>query len=245
MASNGRDSAGNIVSQLSQLADRHLYLVRSISTGLAIAGAFLFAKSIKLTTKFTNAKGIPEKFIRKNVKLQGKLRCITEQGLEVEHIPITLPIVSFFQKKWHSDGSLLIRLAGVELTGCGKIWLRNRLHPSQMLWFQLLSREDSVLDCFILVHRRGLFNECLNVEILRQGLGKVSRVPRIDEHPTLWKFYKRLLQAEVKAQKKGKGMWKRESQLNMLTNKMLNNNIVQKLKQLASNIVNYWKKYRT
>ncbi|KAM8954496.1 protein C3orf33 homolog [Pelodytes ibericus] len=245
MAGSDRDPSDNIVAKASRLADQHLNLVRNISTGLAVAGVLLFAKSIKLATKFTSPKDIPETFIRKNVKLRGKVLSITEQGLEVEHVPIYLPFVASLQKRWHSEGSLVIRLAGVEMTPSGKVWLQEKLHPSQMLWFQLLNRDDLALDCFVLVHKRGLFNECLNVEILTQGLGKVSHTPRFDEKPELWTFYKRLLQAEVKAQNKGKGLWKQDSQLDVVTNKILNNSFMQKLKQLTTFLMNYWKKYRT
>ncbi|XP_063297090.1 protein C3orf33 homolog [Pelobates fuscus] len=238
-------SGDNIVSKASQLADKHLYLVRNISTGLAIAGVLLFARSIKLVTKFTSAKDIPEKFIKKNVKLRGKLLCITEEGLEVEHVPINVPFITSFQNRWQRDGSLFIKLAGVQLTPSGKIWLREKLQPSQILWFQLLQREGLALDCFVLVPKKRLFSECINVEIVTQGLGKVAHVPKLDENPILWKFYKRLLQAEVKAQNKGKGLWKLDSRLDVLSNKMLNNSVVQKLNHLTSFIMNYWKKFRT
>uniref|UniRef100_A0A8C5MLT7 Chromosome 3 open reading frame 33 n=1 Tax=Leptobrachium leishanense TaxID=445787 RepID=A0A8C5MLT7_9ANUR len=242
MAAGEEEPGDNIVSRAAKLADKHLYLVRNISTGLAVAGVLLFAKSIKLVTKFTCAKDIPEKFIKKNVKLRGKLLCITERGLEVEHVPISIPFIASFQKRWYSDGSLLIRLAGVELTPSGKIWLQEKLQPSQMLWFQLLKREESALDCFVMIPRRGLFSECVNVEILKEGLGKVTHVPRFDEEPALWKFYKRLLKEEVKAQNKGKGLWKQESRLDILTNKMVNNTVVLKLKEFTRFIINMWKK---
>lgn len=51
------------------------------------------------TSKFTSSSDIPVEFIRKNVKLRGRLRRITENGLEIEHIPITLPIISSWKSK--------------------------------------------------------------------------------------------------------------------------------------------------
>ena len=51
------------------------------------------------TSKFTHSSDIPVEFIRKNVKLQGRLRRITENGLEIEHIPITLPVISSWRSK--------------------------------------------------------------------------------------------------------------------------------------------------
>ncbi|KAG8445268.1 hypothetical protein GDO86_010157 [Hymenochirus boettgeri] len=215
----------------------------NISTGLAVAGIILFARSIRLTTKFTNAKDIPEKFIKKNVKLRGKLINIIGDRLEIEHVPISLPIITYFQRKWYTQGTLFIQLAGVELTENGKLWLQEQLRPSQILWFQLLNREESVLDCFILVDQGGIFSSCLNVEILRHGLGKTVNITGL-QHNTAhyWKFYKRLLKAEVKAQKKGKGLWKQEIQLNKVLNKLLYTFVLQPLKQVTDLLSYFWKK---
>ena len=51
------------------------------------------------TSKFTHSSDIPVEFIRKNVKLRGRLCRITENGLEIEHIPITLPVISSWRSK--------------------------------------------------------------------------------------------------------------------------------------------------
>ena len=50
-------------------------------------------------------------------------------------------------------GVLLIKLAGVELTETGKVWLQKELKPSQVLWFQLLGKENSALFCYLLVNK--------------------------------------------------------------------------------------------
>uniref|UniRef100_A0A8P4FY66 Uncharacterized protein n=1 Tax=Dicentrarchus labrax TaxID=13489 RepID=A0A8P4FY66_DICLA len=44
----GKQSSHNIVSLVAQFADDNLTLVRNISTGLAIAGVVVIARSIKL-----------------------------------------------------------------------------------------------------------------------------------------------------------------------------------------------------
>ncbi|XP_075720128.1 protein C3orf33 homolog [Rhinoderma darwinii] len=246
MAPSDGEPADNVITKASRLIDSHLYLVRNISTGLAIAGIILCARSIRLVTKFTSAKDIPEQFIKKNVKLRGKIVRVTEETIEIDHIPISLPILRSLQKRWHGHGSLLVRLAGVELTQNGKIWLQNNLQPSQILWFQLLTREDSMLDCFVFINRGGFINDCLNVVLLKEGLGRTAHIRGVHQEPGHhWAFYKRLLQAEVKAQKAGKGLWKQESQLNMLTNKMLSNRIVQYMKQFTSFMTKYWKKIKS
>ncbi|XP_039186601.1 protein C3orf33 homolog isoform X1 [Crotalus tigris] len=225
----------NYVARLSEWADAHLSLVRNISTGLALAGVIVLAKSIKLTAKFTNALEIPPEFIEKNVKLRGQLRRITEQGLEIEHVPITLPIISSLQKRWHSNGLLLVRLAGVDLTSDGVIWLKEEMKPSQMIWFQLLGRKESALDCFVIVNKGRFSSICLNEEILRQGLGKTVCIEGLaHESRIYWKLHKRLLQAEMKAVKKKKGIWKEETFMEKLKEHISNYKFIQKLKQFAT-----------
>uniref|UniRef100_A0A671M882 Uncharacterized protein n=1 Tax=Sinocyclocheilus anshuiensis TaxID=1608454 RepID=A0A671M882_9TELE len=63
-------------------------------------------------TKFGSAADIPARFIERNISIRGRLRNITEKGLEVEHIPIYVPLLSR-----HSLTLLDVRLAEVELTG--------------------------------------------------------------------------------------------------------------------------------
>ncbi|XP_048362958.1 protein C3orf33 homolog [Sphaerodactylus townsendi] len=225
----------NYIARLSEWADSHLGLVRNISTGLAVAGVILLAKSVKLTTKFTSALEIPTEFVEKNVKLRGRLRQITEQGLEVEHVPIRFPIISSLQRRWTMDGLLLVRLAGVELTPDGSVWLKKELKPSQMMWFQLLARKDSVLDCLVVVSKGRFSSICLNEEILRQGLARTVWVEGLThESQMYWKIHKRLLQAELKAVKRKKGLWKEATFFEKLRERIHNNKYMQRLKQFAT-----------
>ncbi|XP_041515272.1 protein C3orf33 homolog isoform X2 [Microtus oregoni] len=201
----------NVVTRLSQWADSHLRLVQNVSTGMAIAGIVLLMRSVRLTSKFTASSDIPVEFIRKKVKLRGRLHRITECGLEIEHIPITLPFISSWKKE--PCGFLLVKLAGVELTETGKVWLQKELKPSQLLWFQLLGKENSALVCYLLVNKGGYFNVNLNEEILRRGLGKTVLVKGLNyDSKTHWKIHRNLLKAELTAVKKGEGIWKEESE---------------------------------
>ncbi|MED6232862.1 hypothetical protein ATANTOWER_003463 [Ataeniobius toweri] len=69
-------------------------LTQNISTGLAVAGVIVIARSIRVVTKFQGASEIPLRFIERNVSLRGKVHSITERGIEVEHVPIYLPVIS-------------------------------------------------------------------------------------------------------------------------------------------------------
>ncbi|KAM6357820.1 protein C3orf33 homolog isoform 2-T3 [Alca torda] len=194
-----------------------------------------FRLSACKTTKFTRASDIPVAFVEKNVKLRGKLHHITEKGMEVEHIPISIPFITLIQRKWQSKGLLLVRLAGVELAPGGMAWLQRELKPKQMIWFQLLGRENSALECLVLVNKGRFLSVCLNEEILRQGLGRTARIEGLHHDSRLyWKLHKRLLRAELKALKKNKGIWREESYSERIRDRISNNKFVQTLKQFTS-----------
>uniref|UniRef100_A0A2K5F693 Chromosome 3 open reading frame 33 n=1 Tax=Aotus nancymaae TaxID=37293 RepID=A0A2K5F693_AOTNA len=158
---DGDGTEPNVVARISQWADDHLRLVRSISTGMAIAGIILLLRSIRL----------------------------------------------------EPHGALLVKLAGVELTETGKAWLQKELKPSQLLWFQLLGKENSALFCYLLVNKGRYFNVNLNEEILRRGLGKTVLVKGLKyDSKIYWTIHRNLLKAELTAVKKGEGIWKEDSE---------------------------------
>ncbi|KAM9037466.1 protein C3orf33 homolog [Sarcophilus harrisii] len=201
----------NVVATLSQWADDNLCLIRNVSTGMAVVGLMLFARSIKLTTKFINASDIPVEFIKNNVRLRGRLRRITKMGLELEHIPITIPLISPWRRQPY--GVLLVKIAGVDLTEDGHLWLKKEIKPFETLWFQLLARDNSSLLCYLLMNRGLYFNVSLNEEILRRGLGRTVLIKQLDHNSRIyWTVHKRLLRAELKAIRRGEGIWKEDTE---------------------------------
>lgn len=78
------------------------------------------------------------------------------------------------------------------------------LNP-QLLWFQLLGKENSGLFCYLLVNKGRYFNVNLNEEILRRGLGKTVLVKGLNyDSKIYWKIHRNLLKAELTALKKEK-----------------------------------------
>ncbi|XP_069390247.1 protein C3orf33 homolog isoform X4 [Paralichthys olivaceus] len=189
----GDQASHNVVSVISQLADDHLTLVR--------------------ITKFQAVSEIPARFIEKNVSLRGKVHSVTEKGLEVEHVPIHLPVLSSLLSK-HKGASmspLLVRLAGVELTPEGRDWLQKNLSPAKTVWLKLISREDDILHCFVSQSRGSLWNYCVNEEVLKLGLARRGPIAVQPDSRLHWRLHKRLHRAEVKAERKGRGLWKEDS----------------------------------
>ncbi|XP_067898323.1 protein C3orf33 homolog isoform X2 [Heterodontus francisci] len=195
----------------------------------------MFARSIRLITKFTNAVEIPDNFIEKGIKLRGRVHRVMENGLEVEHIPITLPIISSLQRRWQSNGHLMIRLAGLQMTDEGKTWLREQIKPSRVVWFQPLRRANSFIDCIVRLNKGGFFSVSLNEEILRKGLGRAVSIEGLHSNPKLyWKLQTRLLKAELKALKKGEGIWKEPTLFERISNNLQNSKILHNLHNLIS-----------
>lgn len=57
-------------------------------------------------TKFQAASEIPARFIERSVSLRGKVHGITERGVEVEHLPIHLPVLSQLLTKSKGNDAL-------------------------------------------------------------------------------------------------------------------------------------------
>ncbi|NP_001138268.1 protein C3orf33 homolog [Danio rerio] len=223
----------NFVALLSNFADDHLTVVRSISTCIGLAGLLIVARSIRLMTKFGSGTDIPARFIERNIIIRGRLRNITEKGLEVEHIPISVPLLSRLLAKRQTEALLDVRLAGVELTSEGHHWIGQQLRPAETVWLRLIARQNETLHCLVSVNKGSLFNTCVNEELLRLGLARTSPLVVLDPHSQIyWSLYKRLLRAESKAEKKGKGLWKEESRWERFTDVLRNNMLLVSLKKL-------------
>ncbi|XP_033832550.1 protein C3orf33 homolog [Periophthalmus magnuspinnatus] len=209
-----KQSSSNIVSLIAQFADDHLTLVRNLSTGIAVAGVIIIARSIKLVTKFHSVSQIPLHFVERNVTLYGKVRSVTETGLTVEHVPVYLPVISSLLHKKHNmcPSPLQVHLAGVELTPEGRQWLQENLLPAKMVWIKLISREDDIIYCLVSQNKGVVWTYCINEELLRQGLARTAPITGLLPDSWLyWQLHRRLHRAEVKAERKNRGLWKEDS----------------------------------
>ncbi|XP_077397353.1 protein C3orf33 homolog isoform X3 [Festucalex cinctus] len=187
----------NIVSTISQLADDNLTLVRSISGGLAVTGVILIARSLKLITKFQSVSEIPTRFVENNISLRGKVHSVKEQSLQVEHVPIYLPLLSPLLAKQKD----------------GKIWLQRSIVPTQTVWLKLISRQDDTLHCLVAHSKGSSWGRSVNEEALCLGLARTAPITGLSADTRLyWRLHKRLHRAEVKAEKKRLGLWKEASQ---------------------------------
>ncbi|XP_028818315.1 protein C3orf33 homolog isoform X1 [Denticeps clupeoides] len=227
-------NSSNFIAAVSQFADDNLTIVRSISAGLAVAGIIILGRSIRLLTKFKSASEIPAQFVEKNVNLRGKVCGVTDKGLEVEHVPIRVPVLSsMLAKTGHPHAPLEVRLAGVDLTPEGRDWLGKQLTPAETVWLQLIRRDGETLDCLVLQNRGSMFRKCLNEEVLRLGLARTVPILGLDHHSRVfWRLHRRLLKAELHAERKGKGLWKKDSFWSRMSDAFGDNMAVRSFKRI-------------
>uniref|UniRef100_A0A3Q3B9Y3 TNase-like domain-containing protein n=1 Tax=Kryptolebias marmoratus TaxID=37003 RepID=A0A3Q3B9Y3_KRYMA len=211
----GGQASRNVVTVISQFADDNLSLVR--------------------ITKFQAASEIPARFIVRNVSLRGKVHSVTEEGIKVEHVPIYVPVLSPLLSK-HKDvctSLLLVRLAGVELTPEGKLWLQKNLTPAQTVWLKLISREDNALNCLVSQSKGSAWSFCTNEELLRLGLARSAPIIGAPPDSRLyWRLHRRLHRAEVKAERKCRGLWKQESLWERTSKALRDNSLIRLMRRV-------------
>lgn len=193
----------------------------------------MISRSIKLITKFGTVAEIPERFIEKNVSLRGRVHSITEKGLEVEHVPIHVPVISSLLRKGACASPLAVRLAGVEVTPEARLWMERHLGPAQPVWLRLISREAETLDCFVSLSKGSVWSQCVNEELLKLGLARTVPIAGLPPRSRLhWRLHKRLLAAEVKAERKRRGLWKEDSLWEKTSQAVSDNRVVRLLRRL-------------
>lgn len=79
-----------------------------------------------------------------------------------------------------------------------------------------------------------LLNTCINEEILLLGLGRTAPLHGLDPHSRLyWRLHTRLLRCELRAERKGQGLWKQESLREKLTHTIRNNTVITAMRRIV------------
>ncbi|XP_062860999.1 protein C3orf33 homolog [Trichomycterus rosablanca] len=225
--------AVNVITGVSRFADEHLTLIRNISTGLAVAGVIIIARSIRLVSTFSSVSEIPAHFIERNVSIRGRVRSVTDRGLEVEHVPIYVPLLSRLLSKRQAVTPLRVGLAGVDLTPQGRDWLVQRLRTDETVWLRLIGRQNDHLHCLVSLGGGSVFKLCVNEEILRLGLGRTAPLHGLDPRSRLhWRLHARLLKCERRAERGARGIWEEESLRERVRRGFRENAVVRAMKRV-------------
>ncbi|GAB1603838.1 protein C3orf33-like [Argonauta hians] len=189
--------------------DSHIIEIRNGVYGVAAVGVLLCLRSLRPFAKFSRPEDVPRNFIKKNVKLQGRVEKVGEEGkLMVDHEPIVrLP--------WHKDKPpLAIKLAFLEITPHSRLWLLKNVSDKH-IWFRpiRISNGGMSLDC--IAYTKGFLGWRVNIndKMVRTGNSKLQADIDVGSNPKLKKHLENLVKLEAQADRKGAGMWKRDPQL--------------------------------
>uniref|UniRef100_A0A8C4Q7W6 TNase-like domain-containing protein n=1 Tax=Eptatretus burgeri TaxID=7764 RepID=A0A8C4Q7W6_EPTBU len=174
-------------------------VLQNVGAGLALTGLVFIGRSVRMFSWFRHATDVPAGFVRGGVRLRGRVCSASEGNLILEH----LPIISFRKRT-----GLHVCLAGVDLTHDGKVWLESQLHPGDLVWFRLYERQGETLHCSVIRPKGWLFRRCLSEEVLERGFARVTSLPSSSSrHIKIWRLYRNLLRAELRAQRRRQGLW--------------------------------------
>ena len=134
-----------------------VYIVRGTVLGTGLLGLAIFSRSIRLFTRFEAGREIPLEFVRKGVRLRGRVGTVEPDGtLRVLHQPLVRLPRFFTPFRPLVPGQLSLRLAGVEVSGAGKTFLRQNLGSEfagdgKTIWFTLIHRPENAADKDVLL----------------------------------------------------------------------------------------------
>uniref|UniRef100_UPI00358EEC0A protein C3orf33 homolog isoform X2 n=1 Tax=Myxine glutinosa TaxID=7769 RepID=UPI00358EEC0A len=199
----------DVMERVTGYLDKHPGLLKNVSAGLAFTGLVFIGRGVRMLSWFRHATDVPAGFVRGGVRLRGRVCSASEGNLILEH----LPIISFRKRTGqltNGEEGLHVRLAGVDLTHDGKVWLESQLHPGDLVWFRLYERQGETLHCSVTRPKGWLFRKCLNEEVLERGFARVTSLPGSSSRRiNIWRLYRNLLRAELRAQRRRQGLWAR------------------------------------
>ncbi|KAI6183597.1 hypothetical protein M3Y97_00505600 [Aphelenchoides bicaudatus] len=210
VTTNSPSTASNVVEPVSPL---EVFALRGAIVGCGILGGYLFLRNSKLFATLKHVNQIPESYISKETKLKGIIRSLDSNGtIKIEHQPeISLPrilrprkhpLVWMFQKQEVEYLVKDLRLKDRQI-------IFNVIKPT--------AGDSDTADADITLKKSLLGAVNLNTDLIRKGYARVYTL----EHPPHYealqnnsvysRLVTRLLTSEKIAEKRGIGVWERDS----------------------------------
>ncbi|KAL4221617.1 hypothetical protein ACF0H5_019874 [Mactra antiquata] len=134
-----KKSSINILGATQSFIDSHIQLVRNGIYIFAGVGLVIAVRGLYLSKVFTRVEDIPASFIKKKVRLQGKVKKINDEDvLWIEHVPV-IRLPQPFTRQNKPKELLPVHLACIDLSPDGRLWLKDNI-LQQIVWFHLLHR---------------------------------------------------------------------------------------------------------
>ncbi|KAL9970332.1 hypothetical protein ACROYT_G022687 [Oculina patagonica] len=221
-----KDDDSDILTRFANFVDNNLKIFRHVTWILAGAGIILILRRTYVFRQFKAVSDVPTEFVAKNISFRGHVRELKQDNtLGVYHIPLVKSFkksYSSFDTETSAQSSLLaISLLGVEFREGGYKWLSDHVLSAKVQMTPLQVTKDNTLDCIVYKKKGWLSSMCVNEEMVRQGVAVTCHVPTLTDSPLYHKLQRRLLKAELHAEKKGVGIWIRPSLLERLQNQLL------------------------
>ncbi|XP_068699239.1 protein C3orf33-like isoform X1 [Montipora foliosa] len=208
MKQEDEDNCDDILTKVTNYVDKNLRVLRSLSWVLAGAGIFVILRRTYVFRQFKAVSDVPTEFVTKNIPLYGHIAEVRpDNTLGVRHIPLLQGIWASSQQ----PDLLSVSVLGVEFRDGGQKWLVENLMSVKVRMTPFLVTEDSNLSCIIYKKKGWLSSVCVNEELVRQGVAVTCPLSTLTKSTPYIKLQKRLLKAELQAEKKGVGIWVRVS----------------------------------
>ncbi|KAK3912245.1 Protein C3orf33-like protein [Frankliniella fusca] len=179
------------INDLSVVMDENK---RGIQYGLYSAALFGLAvalRSVRPFKKFSTPQSVPSSFVKKHVTLHGRVMEVEPSGeLKVDHFPIwPLP--------GQSSSLLSVQIDSIQTVGLSTAWLSTVVKGSKIK-FQPIAVNDNALSCI---------RKNVGLQLVSLGFASVKPIHTSLKSKLYLKYYKELLAAEDKAEKKKLGIW--------------------------------------
>jgi len=207
-----KDSHDDILTKFTNFVDSNLRLFRSLSWVLAGAGVLIILRRTYVFRQFNTVSDVPTEFIAKNISLYGHVReARQDNSLGICHIPLFRGVrksYPFSETAGSPQPSLLnVSLTGVEFREGGHEWLLDNVMSVKVRMTPLQVTEENTLDCILYKKKGWISSMCVNEELVRQGVAVTCHVSTLTNSAPYLKLQRRLLKAELQAEKKGVGIW--------------------------------------
>uniref|UniRef100_A0AC35TKC2 Protein C3orf33 n=1 Tax=Rhabditophanes sp. KR3021 TaxID=114890 RepID=A0AC35TKC2_9BILA len=217
--SSPADGKNIVLSQTASSVNYEQLLVRGGIIAAGLIGLGVFIKTSPTFARFNHIKKIPQSFIRNEIEMKGVVKDVNTFGtIKIEHQPLVrIPFITSTK----SITPLNVKLAGIELTKEGLTFLTKDLNlVNKPITFKVVKNTTNDSDCVDvdMIIKKGILGRTnLNQDFVRRGYAKIpspadqDHVQALGQNPAYSRLVTKLLMSEKVADKRGLGVWERES----------------------------------
>jgi len=204
----------DVLNKVTDFIDDNIRVFRYSAPFLAVVGISVTLHYTHAFSVFKSANAIPLHIIARNLPLRGVASdVINERTIKFQHLPILFRNLERRQKYFGEKITPInIALAGISpKDGCLKYLRANLLHKNITI-LPLKATKDNCLEAIVYSKKSVISPSiCINKELVAMGLATVYHNKELAAITAYRTLSKQLLAVEIKADKRGLGIWKRSS----------------------------------